>query len=83
MAYQLSTPYAPVPVTATHIAGIQGTSLSYSGGSGSKFVLMKSATVNAPMTSWTRFRTNTATPGNFTIPAVGTAAPVFYRIKSE
>src|ERR1035438_8259379 len=55
----------------------------YSGGSGSKFVLMKSATVNAPMTSWTRFRTNTASPGTFTIPALGTGVPVYYRIKSE
>jgi hypothetical protein len=27
--------------------------------------------------------TNTATPGSFTIPAVGTAAPAFYRVKSE
>ena len=83
MAYQLTVPNAPVPLGATHIDSMQGTSLSYEGGSGSKFVLMKSPTANAPMSSWTRISTNTLTPGSFTIPAVGTAAPVFYRIKSE
>ncbi len=57
--------------------------LSYTGGSGSQFVLLESASATAPMSSWTRVATNFATPGSFNIPAVGTAAPKFYRVASE
>ncbi|HOC56728.1 MAG TPA: hypothetical protein PKI20_13985 [Verrucomicrobiota bacterium] len=57
--------------------------LSYAGGNGSQFVLLESASPTAPMSSWTRVATNSATPGSFTIPAVGTAAPKFYRVASE
>ena len=72
-----------LPPAPVHITGIANTSLSYSNGGGSQFVLLKSASVNAPLSFWTRVLTNTATPGSFTIPAVGTGAPVFYSIKSE
>jgi hypothetical protein len=66
------------------ISSVVGDTLNYGGGSGSKFILLKSATVNAPMSAWTYpGQTNLTTPGFFTIPAVGTGAPVFYRIKSE
>ena len=72
-----------LPPAPVRITGISGTSLGYVGGGGSHFVLLKSASVNAPLSFWTRVLTNTATPGSFTIPAVGTGAPVFYSIKSE
>jgi hypothetical protein len=72
-----------LPPAPVRITGISGTSLGYSGGGGSKFVLLKSANVTASLSGWTRAATNTATPGTFTIPAVGTGSPVFYSIKSE
>ena len=65
------------------IGSIRGTTLTYSGGSGSKFILLKSANVKAPLSGWSRVDTNTVTPGSFTIPAVGTGSPVFYSVKSE
>jgi hypothetical protein len=74
---QLLTP------TPVRITGIKGTSLSYSSGGGSQFVLLKSANAGAALNGWTRMATNSATPGSFTIPAVGTGAPVFYSIKSQ
>jgi trimeric autotransporter adhesin len=70
--------------SAVTINNISGTTLSYGGGSGGKFILVKSATANAPMSAWTYpGLTNTATPGSFTIPAVGTGTPVFYRVQSS
>nr|MBP8015566.1 hypothetical protein [Verrucomicrobiota bacterium] len=57
--------------------------VSYTGGSGARFVLLESANATAPMAAWTRVATNTATPGSFTIPAVGSAAAKFYRVQSE
>ena len=68
------------PVTITDVSG---TTLSYTGGAGSKFILLKSADVTAALSSWSREATNTVTPGSFTIPAVGTGSPVFYAVKSE
>ncbi len=68
------------PVT---ISNISGTSLSYGGGAGTRFVLLTSADVAAPVNTWTRAATNAVTPGTFTIPAVGSAAPKYYLIKSE
>jgi hypothetical protein len=75
-----STPVPPLgPVTVT---GLVGTSLDYTGGGGAQFVLVKSADINTPMSSWTRVATNTVTPGSFTIP-VGSETQAFYGVKSE
>lgn len=75
-----SSPVPPAsPVTIT---GIGGGQLSYTGGGGSQFVLIKSANVTAPSATWTREATNTTTPGSFSIP-VGSEAAAFYRVKSE
>jgi hypothetical protein len=87
-SHTLNTPANKLTVTApalsaTTISKISGTTLTYGGGAGSQFVLLKSANATAALSNWTRTATNSATPGTFTIPAVGTAAPVFYRIKSE
>lgn len=76
-------PLPPLPPAPVHIAGINGTNLNYSGGGGSQFVLLKSASANASLNSWTRTATNTATPGTFPIPAVGASSRLFYVIKSE
>jgi fibronectin-binding autotransporter adhesin len=67
----------------TTISNIFGTTLSYGGGAGAQFVLLGTNNVAAPLANWPRLATNTTTPGNFTIPAVGSAGPTFYRIKSE
>ncbi len=73
-----------VPTAPVTITGIAGTSLSYSGGSGNRFVLLQSGSITAPLSTWTRVATNSATPGSFTIPPVGTPpTPVFYSILSE
>jgi hypothetical protein len=69
---------APVTITA-----ISGTTISYTGGAGSRFILLKSADISAALGSWSRQATNNVTPGSFTIPAVGTGSPVFYAVKSE
>ena len=68
------------PVRITSIAG--GT-IQYLGGSGTRFILLKSASLSTALSSWQRADTNSATPGSFTIPAVGTGAPMFYSILSE
>jgi hypothetical protein len=64
------------------ITNIIGTTLTYGGGAGSQFVLVKSTNSAAPLSGWTRVHTNSATPGTFTVPA-GSEAAAFYRIKSE
>jgi hypothetical protein len=76
-----NTYHAPTLASAT-ISNIIGTTLTYGGGAGSQFVLVKSANVAAPLSSWTRMGTNFATPGAFSIPK-GSEAAAFYRIKSE
>ena len=68
------------PVTIT---GISGSSITYTGGAGSRFVLLASDDLTTLTSVWTRFLTNSSTPGTFTIPAVGSTNQLFYRIKSE
>jgi hypothetical protein len=69
-----------LPVTITSIAG---TSINYTGGSGSQFVLLSSGNLTNLPSSWLRLLTNTTTPGLFTIPPVGSSNVLFYRVKSE
>ena len=61
-------------MTSFSIATGPGSSLtlSYSGGSGSQFVLLQTNKVTAPLEPWTRVQTNTGSPGSFTI----TPAPI-------
>jgi hypothetical protein len=68
------------PVTIT---GISGTTINYTGGAGSQFVLLSSGDLTIVPSLWSRLFTNAATPGLFTIPAVGSTNQLFYRIKSE
>lgn len=76
-------PYGAVTVAPTTIGKLLGTTLTYGGGAGSQFVLLQSSDVTAAMSSWKRVKTNTASPGTFTIPAVGASAPKYYRVQSE
>jgi hypothetical protein len=71
--------FSPSTPTPVHIDSLRGTTLQYSGGSGTEFVLLKST----DMSKWERVATNSATPGAFTIPAVGTEAAAIYSIQSE
>ena len=59
--------------------------LSYAGAAGSvqSFILLQSADPTAPLSTWARVATNGSIPGSFSIPPVGTAAPAYYRVKSE
>ena len=70
------------PASPVNISSITGTALNYSGGGGSQFVLVESASANALLSTWTRVATNTVAPGSFTI-STGTGTQKFYRIKSE
>lgn len=75
--FTLVSPSAlPTPV---RISSFAGSTLQYAGGSGTRFVLLKCATLG----QWQRMVTNSATPGSFAIPAVGTEAAAFYTIASE
>lgn len=76
-------PYGAVTVAPTTIGKLLGTTLTYGGGAGSQFVLLESSDVTTAMDGWARVKTNTASPGTFIIPAVGTSAPKYYRVKSE
>jgi hypothetical protein len=67
---------APAPVTITNIVG---TTLTYGGGAGAQFVLVKSASL---LGGWTRVHTNFTTPGTFAV-STGSEAASFYRVKSE
>ena len=75
---------AQQPVTNMTIGAVSGgtATISYSGGAGAQFVLLRSANVEAPLASWARVATNTATAGTFPIP-VGVDPKAFYRIQSE
>jgi fibronectin-binding autotransporter adhesin len=75
-------PITPVSSTSIATAPGGGFSISYSGGTGSQFVLVTTNNAAAPLSLWTRVDTNTAVNGAFTIP-VSPAAAAFYRIKSE
>jgi hypothetical protein len=71
----------PLAAATIHIAPSGGCySISYSGGSGSQFVLLTSPNVNAALAGWSRVATNTAAGGSFSI-SPGTRT--FYRVKSE
>lgn len=75
--------YDPGAVAPATISSLLGTTLTYGGGGGAQFVLLEASDATAAMDSWARVQTNTATPGTFTIPAVGMSAPKYYRVKSE
>lgn len=86
MRYDLVSVFGNVfglpPLAPTTISNIIGTTLTYGGGAGLQFVLLKSTSPAAPLGGWTRAHTNFATPGTFTVPA-GSENAAFYRIKSE
>ena len=73
----------PVVILPVMITRISGTNVTYSGGAGNQFVLLKSEIITAPRSGWSRVATNSTTPGTFTVPAMGSGATVFYSIKSE
>ena len=72
------------PVTQMNIGpGSGGTfTISYSGGTGSQFVLLQTNNITAPLTNWTRLQTNTLSSSSFTI-TPGADPAEFYRVKSE
>ena len=75
---------APQPIAAMSIGPVTGSSCSinYSGGTGSRFVLVRSTNVAAPLNTWPRVATNSAASGSFTI-SIGLDPKAFYRIISE
>jgi len=74
----------PNPAAPVTISEITPTTISYTGGGGSQFVLMTTNALSGAVMShegWERLATNSVTPGQFSIsPGVG---PAFYYIKSE
>ncbi|HOX56302.1 MAG TPA: hypothetical protein PLC99_05375 [Verrucomicrobiota bacterium] len=74
-----STNPAPVRIT-----DFRGTSLTYTGGVGARFVLRQSTSLSDAPGSWPRVATNFVTPGTFDpLPVANTPAPCFYCIQSE
>jgi autotransporter-associated beta strand protein len=67
-------------LSPVHIDSFDGSTISYSGGAGSQFILLQSADPSLWLTNWIPVHTNTATPGTFT-PTGG--APAFYSIESK
>jgi autotransporter-associated beta strand protein len=74
----------PTPVTSFSIASGPGANLtlSYAGGTGSRFVLFQTNNVTAPVNLWTPVTTNASSPGSFII-TPGSDPQQFYRIRSE
>ena len=81
-AFSTTNAVSVLNLVAPTISGLSGNSLSYSGGAGLRFVLLKTTDLTQPKIAWTRDQTNTASSGSFTIP-VGSEARAFYTIKSE
>lgn len=81
---QVTTGNAPQPVGAMTIGPVSGgnATISYSGGQGTQFVLLRSLDVAAPLNTWTRVATNAAAAGSFPISVVADPR-AFYLIKSE
>ena len=75
-------PFSALTLAPTTISNILGHTLTYGGGAGSQFVLLKSPHSAATLGDWTRAHTNFVTPGTFTVP-MGSENAAFYRIKSE
>jgi len=75
-------PLGAVPPAPTTISRLISGTLTYGGGGGTRFVLLASPNAVAPLSSWMRMATNSATPGSFTL-STGAADAGFYRIKSE
>jgi hypothetical protein len=75
-------PFSAPTVAPTTISNLLGAALTYGGGAGSRFVLLKSASPAAALSGWSRVQTNFGTPGAFTVPA-GAERAACYRIKSE
>jgi hypothetical protein len=79
------------PITATTISTGSGywdsasSTLRYTGGSGTRFILLQSASLSAPLATWTRVATNTTTPGMFTIggPPLDPTGTKYYRVMTE
>lgn len=65
------------------ITSVDGTTLAYTGGSGSRFVLLQSASLQTAPGNWQPVATNSVTPGTFAIPLVGGAESAFYCIQNE
>ena len=56
--------------------------LSYAGGTGSRFVLFQSTNVAATANLWIPVLTNASSPGSFIV-TPGSNAQEFFRVKSE
>ena len=73
-----------IGVTSFNITQGPGSSmtLNYAGGSATRFVLVGTNNVAAPLANWTRVKTNATSPGSFVI-TPGSDPREFYRVKSE
>lgn len=74
----------PTPVSSFSIASGPGANLtlSYAGGTGSRFVLFQSTNVAAAANLWIPVLTNASSPGSFIV-TPGSNAQEFFRVKSE
>ena len=71
-----------INLVAPVISGISGGGLNYSGGNGSRFVLLKTTDLTQPRAAWARVQTNSSASGAFPLP-LGSESRAFYTIKVE
>ncbi|HEV2691516.1 MAG TPA: hypothetical protein VG347_01330 [Verrucomicrobiae bacterium] len=79
----ITKPVTVVIPLSTGVSTFSGSSLTYTGGVGSRFILLSSPDLRVLPNLWARVLTNTTTPGSFAIPAVPGATNLFFRVKSE
>jgi hypothetical protein len=73
-----------VPLAPVSSVSITGTSINYTGGSASQFVLLSSSNLLTIPSAWTPLFTNLSTPGAFTIPPPASGSgQLYYRVKSQ
>jgi autotransporter-associated beta strand protein len=80
----VTVPVSVAPVTSMTLTNGPGSNLtlSYSGGLGAQFVLLRTNLLAAPLANWARIQTNFSTPSTFTL-TPGSDPVEFYRVKSE
>jgi hypothetical protein len=65
------------------ICSLADGALRYTGGSGTRIILLQSSDPGLALSDWQRADTNLPTPGAFTLPTPGSVSPMFYRLKCE
>jgi hypothetical protein len=87
MTYEMNVKSTTSSLSAatTHITAGPGSNytVNYSGGQAVNYVLLKSTTANALMSTWTPVATNSGTTGSGSFIVAPSGARTFYRVSSR